>query len=299
MASNRVSSYRFAHLSDPHLPPPPFHNGWRDWVSKRSLSRFAWRRKGKRHQPHVLAAVVADIQAYAPDHIVVTGDLTNFSTPEEVAAAGRWLSTLGPGDDVTVSPGNHDALTGRRDHGRFDPWRPWLGDGPFPTVRERGDIAVVNLCSATPTAPHLAQGELGPAQIARLEEVLGDLGRRGLYRLILIHHPVTSTVVSKRKSLVDGPSMREVLKRVGAELILHGHAHETAVTATPGPNGPIPILGVPSASVGMGFHDEPARWHGLEVERTADGFATRVVARGLSGTGQLAEIGRYTLVHQR
>ena len=82
-----LSIFRIAHLSDPHLPPPAGAFGWRDLASKRLLSRIAWRRKHKEHQPDVLAALVADIKAYAPDHIAVTGDLTNFASTVEVDAA--------------------------------------------------------------------------------------------------------------------------------------------------------------------------------------------------------------------
>jgi 3',5'-cyclic AMP phosphodiesterase CpdA len=293
MASNTVPSYRVAHISDPHLPPPAFRNGWRDLLSKRSLSRFAWRRKGHRHSPKVLAALIADLKANAPDHVAVTGDLTNFSTPEEYAAARNWLVGLGDPRDVTVSPGNHDALTGERGPARFAPWAPWLGDDAngFPHIRVRGPVAIVNLCSAVPTRLHLAQGELGADQIARAEAELKVLGEAGFYRLVLVHHPITDGAVSGRKSLVDAPALRAALGRAGAELVLHGHAHEALVNSA----GGVPVLGVPSASATGEGHDEPARWHAIEIEKTGAGFTTRVIARGLDPSGEVVEKGRYVL----
>ena len=72
---------------------------------KRLVSGLAWRRKVHHHRPEVLATLVADIAATGPDHIAVTGDLINFSTEAEYAAASDWLGTLGPTADVTVSPG--------------------------------------------------------------------------------------------------------------------------------------------------------------------------------------------------
>ena len=293
-----LSSFRLAHLSDPHLVPPVYRNGWRDLASKRLLSRIAWRRKRHHHDPQVLAALIADVQAQAPDHIAITGDLTNFSTPEEFAAARAWLESLGPAEALTVSPGNHDSLTGRAGPERFAPWRPWLGDDPaepFPKVRIRGPVALVNLCSAVPTAPHLAQGRLGEAQIARLGPLLQELKAAGLYRLVMLHHPITGGVVSARKSLVDAEALRETLRGFGAELVIHGHAHEAPTTVTAGPHGAVPVLGVPSASAAPGGHGVPARWHGIEIERRGTGFATRVVARGFSPDGVLQELGRYTL----
>ncbi|RAK52789.1 metallophosphoesterase family protein [Phenylobacterium deserti] len=288
-------AFRLAHISDLHLPPPPGAGG-RDQPLKRRLSRFAWRRKGRTHDPAVLAQLVADVKAHAPDHLAITGDLTNFSTNEEFEAARRWLDGLGPSADVTVSPGNHDALVGRADAARFDPWRPWLGDEAataFPYVRRRGPVAVINLCSALPTAPHLAQGELGPEQLDRLARLLPELKGEGLFRLLLIHHPPVNGVVSRRKSLRDGETLRAVLREAGAELVLHGHAHTAAVGSAPGPRGPIPVLGVPSASSVEGHH-EAARWHGFDIETRDGGWDVRVTARGLSG-GTIGELGRYRL----
>jgi 3',5'-cyclic AMP phosphodiesterase CpdA len=288
-----VTPFRLAHLSDPHLPPPPGALGWRDLASKRLLSGLAWRRKGVQHQPQVLAALIADVRAYAPDHVAVTGDLTNFSSTPEFAAARTWLGSLGPASAVTVSPGNHDALV-ERGAEPFAPWREWLGDeagGDFPQVRERAGVALINLCSAVPTAPHLATGRLGAEQLRRLEVVLADLAGRKLFRVLMIHHPPAVGAVSGRKALEDGAALRELLAIHGVNLVLHGHAHEALTNSLPGPDGPIPVLGVPSASAAEGGRHAPARWHAIEV---GEDRAVRVVARGLKDGG-FETLGSYRL----
>lgn len=290
--------FRLAHVSDPHLPPPDVPLGWRDVASKRLLSRIAWRRKRRRHRAEVLAALVADVRAQAPDHVALTGDLTNFATAEEFAAARTWLESIGPAEAVTVSPGNHDALVRSRGDDPFAAWRDWLGDDAaqaFPKVRVRGDVALINLCSAVPTALHLAQGRLGEAQIARLAEVLREEGEAGRFRLVLVHHPIAQGAVSGRKALTDAAALRAVLAREGAELVLHGHAHEALVTRVAGPAGAIPVLGVPSASAAADGHGEAARWHGLEIARAGDAFEIGVTARGLTPEGGFGELGRYRL----
>jgi 3',5'-cyclic AMP phosphodiesterase CpdA len=302
-----LSIFRLAHLSDPHLPPPKGAFGWRDLLSKRLLSRIAWRRKHREHRPEVLAAVIADLKAHAPDHIAITGDLTNYASAAEYEAARVWLEALGPAGEITVSPGNHDALVGgpKDAMGRgesFAAWAPWLGDDgavQFPQVRVRDGVALFNLCSAVPTAPHLATGRLGQAQLDRLDALLGDPAYRDAFRVLLIHHPPIPGAVSKRKSLEDQDALRALLARHGADLILHGHAHEAMVSTAPGPDGAmIPVLGVPSASA-MGERGHPAaRWHGVEIDRQADGaIEVKVVARGLDPkTGQTRELGRYVLL---
>jgi 3',5'-cyclic AMP phosphodiesterase CpdA len=284
--------FRLAHLSDLHLPPPGARLS--ELAPKRLLSRFAWRRKRYRHAPANLAALVEDVATARPDHIAVTGDLTNFATKPELAAARDWLETLGPSQDVTVSPGNHDALVAARGD-PFAVWRPWLGDDDdgFPQVRRRGPVAIVNLCSGHPTALHLAQGVLDAGQLSRLPRVLQSTEEAGLFRVVLIHHPPTPGVVSHRKALRDAGALLSILEREGAELVLHGHVHAASVTSASGPSGPIPVLGVPSAS-GAGGHEEAARWHEFAIER--DGaWRVGVTARGFGGGEHIRELGRYTL----
>ena len=301
-----MSIFRLAHLSDLHLPPPQGAFGWRDLLSKRLLSRIAWRRKHREHRPEILAAVIADLKAQALDHVAITGDLTNYASPAEFEAARLWLEALGPSHDITVSPGNHDALVdakgGRKGGGgAFAAWTPWLGDAgetQFPQVRVRDGVAIFNLCSAVPTAPHLATGRLGQAQLERLATLLGDPAYREAFKVLLIHHPPVEGVVAKRKSLEDQDELRAILATHGADLILHGHAHDAMVATLPGPGGTmIPVLGVPSASA-LGQRGHPAaRWHGVEIERQTDGQITvKVVARGLDPkTGEPGELGRYVL----
>ncbi|MDB5455482.1 MAG: metallophosphoesterase [Caulobacter sp.] len=295
-----MSIFRLAHLSDPHLPPPPGAFGWRDLASKRLLSRLAWRRKRRQHSPAALAAVVADLQAYGPDHVAITGDLTNFASAAEFAAARAWLESLGPARNITISPGNHDALVGAGGPERFAAWSPWLGDGDtldFPHVRLRDGVAVINLCTAVPTAPWLAAGRLGDDQLSRLRAALAELEGRDLFRVALIHHPPTPGAVSRRKALVDQDALRRVLAEGGVDLVLHGHAHEALFAALPGPYGPIPVLGVPSASAAAGRH-AGARWHAIEIERRDGGAArVRVVARGYDpASGQVEALGGYELI---
>jgi 3',5'-cyclic AMP phosphodiesterase CpdA len=293
-----LTAFRLAHFSDPHLPSSWMPGTARELVSKRALSRLAWQRKHRQHDPAVLAALTADVGAWRPDHIALTGDLTNFSTPEEFARARSWLETLGAADQVTVSPGNHDALVARGLAERFAGLRPWFGDAEgedFPYVRRRGPIALINLSTAVPTPPALATGALGAAQLGRLAGALDAAAQAGLIRVVTLHHPPATGVVSRRKALDDAAALRAVLRARGAELVLHGHAHEAVFGAIDGPRGPIPVLGAPSASCPGGRH-APAGWHAIDIEPGADGARIRVTARGLDPAGGgLRELGRYVL----
>ncbi len=225
----------------------------------------------------MLAAIIADLKAHAPDHIAITGDLTNYASPAEYEARPDMAGDAGP------RPRDHRQPRQSRRPGRaqgrrpFAAWTPWLGDGgddavAFPQVRVRDGVALFNLCSAAPTAPHLATGRLGTAQLERLDALLGDPAYRDAFRVLLIHHPPVPGAVAQRKSLEDQDALRALLARHGADLVLHGHGHEASVATAPGPGGKlIPVLGVPSASA-MGERGHPAaRWHGVEIDRQADG----------------------------
>ena len=289
-----MPAFRLAHLSDPHLVPPESETAFGgEWLSKRTLSRLSWRRKRRHvHRPEVLAAVVADIQAHAPDHIVVTGDLTNFSTEREWIAARAWLMRLGPPSTVTLSLGNHDVLVREAaDDARMTGWSPWLHDGGagFPAVRDRQAVVLINLCSAVPTRPFSAEGELGEHQLERLAAILRREQAR--FRIVLLHHAVVEGTVKRRKALRDRAALREVLRAEGAELVLHGHAHAPVFATTPGPNSAIPVMAVPSASARPGGATPAAGWRLLEID--ADG-SVGVVERGFDGE-MIRETGRYRL----
>jgi len=290
-------AFRFAHFSDPHLPLLP---GWpvrlRNLAGKRLLGFLSWRRKRhKVHQPDVLAALLADVAAHAPDHITVTGDLINIALPDEFDRARTWLERLGPPDRVSVVPGNHDATVAVPWDIGLGQWQPWMtGDesapqsaSSFPFVRVRGPVAFIGISTAVPSPPLLAIGTVGARQAARLEEVLHDLARQDVFRVVLMHHPPMRVHGSERKALTDRQRFQEVLARAGAELVLHGHHHRDHVGYLPGLGGAvIPVIGVPSASAAPVGRAQPARWIQFTVERQDAGcWRLAVLVRGYETGG--------------
>ncbi len=93
--------------------------------------------------------------------------------------------------------------------------------------------------------------------------------------MILIHHPPVDGLTSRRRSLRDSDAFAAVVARRGAELVLHGHLHRTTLASLPGPRGPIPVIGVPSASHAGPSPRRCAAYHLYDIERTRDGFAIR------------------------
>ena len=271
-----------AHVSDLHLPfEPALKISQR--LSKRQLSAWSWRRRGAIQRPEIVEALAADLRTHAPDHIVVTGDVTNFSLPAEFERAAAWLSALAPIERISLVPGNHDALVPVEPALGLDRWARWtrLKDDQWPFVhRLAGDaVALIGLNSALPTAPLLARGRLGRHQLARLDAILRDEGDAGRLRVLLLHHPVAAGAVRWRKALADADGLRALLARHGAELVLHGHARDSRFDALEGPRGPVPCLCVPSSSALPNPRDEGARWNRLVLSRDDDGARAQVQVR--------------------
>jgi len=278
---------RLAHFSDPHLGISLGPWLASPWLGKRSFSRLSWTRGRKALQrPEVLAAAIADIRTHAPQHIAITGDVTNFSLPAEFRAAAEWFSSLGDPATVSVIPGNHDALVPVPWANGLAHWQPWMSsDTPgldvFPTLRIRQGVALIGLSTAVPTAPLLASGSLDDAQLHWLASQLPLLKQQGLFRLVMLHHPPADGVVSARKALKNRAAFRAVLKQHGAELVLHGHSRDTRFDPLQGPQGLIASFGLPSISALPNPKDEGARWHLLEIEKQADSWQLGVKVRVL------------------
>ena len=291
-----------AHLSDPHLGPLPAAR-FAELVGKRVTGYVNWRRRREAaHRPEVLARIVTDLKAQAPDHIAVTGDLVNLALPGEYAPARLWLEALGKPEDVTLVPGNHDAYVRAAISYRKLHWSTYMrGDGvpdrdevAFPFLRRRGPLALLGVSSAVPSLPLMATGRVGSWQIERLGKLLDATREEGLFRVVLIHHPPTSNRTHYLKRLIDAALFRDALARHGAELVIHGHNHRHQIVWLDGPTGRIPAVGVPSASEGPGQHD-PAGYNLYRIEGEPSAWRCDMRTRGIAGDGVI-EIAK-TLLH--
>jgi len=303
-------AFSLAHISDLHLTPilgfGPSH-----WNVKRGLGYLNWAHRRRRvHVQAVADRMAADLWAHGADHVAVTGDIANLGLPDEFGAALGWLKTLGPPDKVTAIPGNHDIYTRRmsgptcveiwRDYLAADAWGAAFADAPpqlFPFVRRAGPLALIGLNSAIPTRPLIAAGRIGPEQLAALEALLIRLGREGLPRVVLIHHPPLPGQTAPRRALKDADALAAVLSRCGAELVLHGHNHRDSLVWHPATTGPIPIVGVASGSAAAAHGTEPlGRYNLFRFANGGDRLRIEMIVRGLGGpAGDVVEIARHVL----
>ena len=297
--------FTLAHLSDIHLNPMP-RARHRDLIGKRVLGYVNWHRGRKVvHRRDVLDVLTQDLVGREPDHIAVTGDLVNLGLPEEFVLAAEWLSALGPPERVTAIPGNHDAYVRLHPERGTAHWRPYMQSNEagealigtpttaFPFVRRFGDVALIALSSAIPTMPFIAAGRLGSAQLAFLGLALEELGRRGLFRVVLIHHPPLAGQASWRRGLRDAKTLTSLLKEKGAELVLHGHNHEQTLFELETVTGPAIIVGVPSASEAVSGRIPMARYNEYCIAKVNNGWRCEMVGRAVADSAaHVSEIER-------
>ena len=293
--------FTLAHLSDVHLSPLPRAKRT-ELASKRLVGYVNWHRGRKFvHRREFLDLLTRDLLERDPDHTAVTGDLINLGLPEEYLRAADWLHQLGDPSDVTAIPGNHDAYVRMHPDTSTRHWLPYMSSNEagealfatpersFPFVRRFGDIGIVALSSAIPTMPFIAAGRLGKAQVSDLADALDAMGREGLFRVVLIHHPPLPGQAGWWRGLRDAAALREVLEAHGAELVLHGHNHAQSVHELQTASGLAVVVGVPSASDAVDGRAPAARYNEYNIARAGNGWRVEMIGRAAASLDQVWE----------
>jgi 3',5'-cyclic AMP phosphodiesterase CpdA len=273
---------RVAHISDLHALDLHGVSPLR-FLNKRLLGGLnLLRKRAAQHPLRILDALCHDLNRQPLDHVVVTGDLSNLSFPTELMRARQSLDTLRLGPEgVSVIPGNHDvyvweAYLLRHFERCFAPYCRSDGAPPdsaprFPFTRVRGEVAFIGCSTALPSPPPLADGWLGRRQLRAIEAELSRL--RGCFRVLLIHHPPVPYRLDLLRALRDRKALHAVLRRTGCELVLHGHEHRDLRAELPGPQGPIPVIGVGSSTYNDPRPERRARYNIYTVETSPPRFS--------------------------
>ncbi len=288
---------RLIHITDPHLSdlscvPARLIRG------KRRLGYLSWRRRRHRHLRRHLDALSAEVQGLQPDLILVTGDLVHLGLPEEAAEAAAWLRDLGPPERVLLTPGNHDLYaedSWAACHAHYAEYLHCRDAGPasattsepafwqgFPSWLRFEALDVYGLSTALPTGFGMASGEVGVAQRQRLQGLMAEAGRDRL-RLLALHHPPTSGVMSRRRGLRDAEALAGLMPQM--HLILHGHGHWNRHYRC----GPAHVLATGSAST------ENAAFRRLDLARGPDCITVRMRLHQQDG-GQFRVIAREEII---
>lgn len=303
---------RVAHFSDLHVLALD-GVGTSRFLNKRFTGLVNLRLKREhKHRPGHVRAVAREVARVKPDHVVITGDLTNLALEQEFDAVKALLAEeLGlDGEHVTVVPGNHDLYTrGAMKTQRFTrslaeymtsdlpELAASLPLGQFPVVKLRGPLAIIGLSSAVPRPPLVASGELGRAQIEALARVLAHDEVKRRTPVLAFHHPLhnpASPVKTWVEGLRDADDLDDVLSSVKRGLVLHGHLHRRHQRDFPTRVGNLVSVIATSASL---HHEDEHRMAGFNLYETdGDGDLLGIEAHVFepeAGTFRVAKVPQY------
>jgi 3',5'-cyclic AMP phosphodiesterase CpdA len=180
---------------------------------------------GTHEEPEVEADLVELVQQADPEVVLVTGDLSHRNTREQQERAARLLRSLER--PLVVVPGNHD----------IPPWPPARFLRPFDEFRRqwREDEPVYRserlvVCGLNSVRPWRHQGGgLRKTQLERAAAVLADAPDGALRVVALHHHLVGAPWRSRKRPVARRASVLGALVDAGAELIVSGHIHQSAI----------------------------------------------------------------------
>lgn len=284
--------FRLAHLSDLHLGPLP-DISYRELASKRITGYVNWQRhRRKAIHNGVTDALLHDIARHEVDHLAVTGDLVNLALDAEIDIARDWLTMAGEPDRLSVVPGNHDAYVPGALHKACRAWRPWMtgekthvrqSESGFPYLRTCDNVALIGVSSAHATAPFLALGTFREEQAASVATLLDMAADRGLFRIVMIHHPPVRGLTTANKRLYGIGLFQKTIARHGAELVLHGHTHDPTLSWIRGKGHNVPVLGVTAAGQGTAGEKQPAQYNLVEIDGEPGAWRVMHARRGVKG----------------
>ncbi len=194
--------FRIAHLSDIHF--------------------------GRIGHAGVVDALVDEVNAMAPDLVVVSGDLTQRARRRQFRAARALLDALAA--PSLVVPGNHDVYAYWYPLGRlFQPLRRYRRfiTGDLAPTFERDGLAVLGINSAYGWT--IKGGRFGARERARIASFFAAQ-HDGAFKVLVVHHHLTKILALGRHDVAR--QARQALAaavEAGVDLVLCGHLHVSHV----------------------------------------------------------------------
>ena len=162
----------------------------------------------------LMDACVDQINALAPDLLVLSGDLTAEGFLHEFEMAKEQIARFKTKRKLIV-PGNHDSRNvGYRIFEK-------LFGSPFQMAKFNNDAIV---CGADSTEPDLDEGQIGRHWTGTLKKRFSDNFR---HKILVLHHHVISIPNCGREMniLQDAGDVLKMAHKAGVDLILSGHKH--------------------------------------------------------------------------
>lgn len=257
---------KIAHISDLHL----VKRSWNpiQFFSKRwlgNLNSLFIRRKDFDYRK--LEKLPSYFQSHGVSHVIISGDLTTTAdTPEFELARGFTTSLEKAGLEVICIPGNHDHYTRAAYRNRtfynyfsstWDSSLKWnlITDGVTAKKLCPG-WWIVGLDTACSTSWVYSTGYFHP----RIEKALDELLTTLPENILLVNHFPFFQHESKRKVLLRGPSLQQLIEKYPqVKIYCHGHTHRRCIA-------PLHASGLPLIlDPGSTTHRSNDGWHLIEI----------------------------------
>lgn len=180
-----------------------------------------------REVPAVIEGLLESISDATPDHIIISGDLTQRARAGQFKKGMHFLKRL-PAPYLII-PGNHDLPLYnlvRRFHRPWENWNHFVSRDMTPVVLGRGFMAAgVNTARRWATLLDQTRGRINASQTTSAITRLQSAPDNHL-RILVAHHPFWLPEGQQGRHLVSGRDKALTsLARAGVDLILGGHLH--------------------------------------------------------------------------
>ena len=184
------------------------------------------------HDPAIVTAVEREVDAIAPDLVIVSGDFTQRARTEEFQEACRFLGRLrDAGHEVLGIPGNHDVPLYdvlRRFLSPLARYRLYIDDELCPAFDLPGaSVLGVN----TARSSTFKDGRISREQIDMIRDHFARTAA-GSIKILVTHHPLFALPIDESGEVGEAVGRQELaldaVADLGVDLLLAGHNHRAS-----------------------------------------------------------------------
>ena len=176
-------------------------------------------------QPPVVDALLRFAHAQRPEHVVLSGDITQRARRKQFRAAREFVDRLGVPSTLTI-PGNHDIPLFNLAARVLSPYANFAREfgAELEPSFESPRLLVVAL--NTTRARRHKNGEVSLQQIERVAQRL-RAARSGQLRVVVVHQPIAVLHEEDEHDRLRGHADTAIERwsQAGADLVLGGHIH--------------------------------------------------------------------------
>lgn len=236
------------------------------------------------HDPKIVSATEAWLDARQPDLVIVSGDFTQRARVEQFRDASAYINRLrAAGHSLLVVPGNHDVplydvLT--RFAAPLDRYKKYISNDLCPWF-ENDEVAVLGINTARSLT--IKDGRINREQIALMKQRFASVDASKT-RILVTHHPLFAMPIGEGGELSEAVGRHDDAVKgaceAGVHVALAGHFHRTyagAARKMAEKAGSAIVIQAGTATSTRLRNAEPQSFNWLHLERH-DRVALQVIA---------------------